>query len=97
MDLWRIILRALFAYVFALTVMRIAGKRTVSHGDTSSFVVVVVIGDMFDDLLWAEVAAAQFVVGVGTLVLVHLSARLALLRSADGKWRKENDEAGARA
>jgi uncharacterized membrane protein YcaP (DUF421 family) len=95
MDLWRIVLRGLFAYVFALAVMRIAGKRTVSHGDTSSFVVVVVIGDMFDALLWAEVAAAQFVVGVGALVLVHLSARLAVVRSADGRWWKENDGAGA--
>jgi uncharacterized membrane protein YcaP (DUF421 family) len=95
MDLWRIVLRGLFAYVFALAVMRIAGKRTVSHGDTSSFVLVVVIGDMFDDLLWAEVAAAKFVVGVSALVLVHLSARLALVRSADSRRLRENDGAGA--
>ena len=97
MELWRIAARALFAYVFALAVMRIAGKRTVCHGDISSFVVVIVIGDMFDDLLWAEVAAAQFVVGVGALVLVHLSARLALFRSADASWRRENDGDVARA
>ena len=57
MELWRILVRAVFAYVFALAVMRIAGKRMVSHADVSSFVVAIIIGDMFDDLLWAEVPA----------------------------------------
>ncbi len=95
MELWRIIARALFAYVFALAVMRLAGKRTISHGDASSFVVVIVIGDMFDDLLWAEVAASQFVAGVGALVLAHLCTRIAVFRSTDRRWRQENGGAGA--
>ena len=85
MDLWRIIVRVVFAYVFALAVMRLAGKRTVSRTDVSSCVVLIVIGDMFDDLLWADVPAAQFVVGVGALVLAHVTARLAVFRSGDAR------------
>ena len=94
MDLWRIIVRVLFGYVFALAVIRIAGKRTVSRTDVSSCVVLIVIGDMFDDLLWGDVPAAQFVVGIGALVLAHVTARLAVFRSGDRKWRQEAGGAG---
>jgi len=97
MELWRILVRAVFAYVFALAVMRIAGKRMVSHADVSSFVLVIIIGDMFDDLLWAEVPASQFVVGVGTLVLAHLCNGLAKFRSVDRRGRLEDSRSGAGA
>jgi uncharacterized membrane protein YcaP (DUF421 family) len=90
MELWRIVVRALLVYVFALAIIRIAGKRTVGQTDLSSFVVVLVIGDMFDDMLWAEVPAAQFVVGVGALVLTHVAVRLGLFRQVDRKWRGQN-------
>jgi uncharacterized membrane protein YcaP (DUF421 family) len=93
MELWRIIVRALFAYIFALAVVRIAGKRTISYSDVSSFAVVIVIGDMFDDMLWADVPAAQFVVGVGTLVLAHISVGLGLFKRAA---RGGQEEGGAR-
>ena len=89
MDLWRIIVRAVFGYVFALAVIRIAGKRTVSRTDVSSCVVLIVIGDMFDDLFWGDVPAAQFVVGIGALVLAHVTARLAVFRSGDRQWQRE--------
>jgi uncharacterized membrane protein YcaP (DUF421 family) len=90
MELWRIVVRALLVYVFALAIIRIAGKRTVGQTDLSSFVVVLVIGDMFDDMLWAEVPAAQFVVGVGALVLTHVAVGLGLFRQVDRKWRGQN-------
>jgi uncharacterized membrane protein YcaP (DUF421 family) len=90
MELWRIVVRALLAYIFALAIIRITGKRTVGQADLSSFVVVLVIGDMFDDMLWAEVPAAQFVVGVGALVLTHVAVGLGLYRYLDRKWRGRN-------
>jgi uncharacterized membrane protein YcaP (DUF421 family) len=93
MDPWRIIARALFAYVFALAVMRIAGKRTLSRSDVPSCVVLIVIGDMFDDMLWAEVPAAQFVVGAGALMLAHVTTGLGLFRSTARGWRR--DDGGA--
>jgi uncharacterized membrane protein YcaP (DUF421 family) len=89
MDLWRIIVRVVFGYVFAMVIMRIAGKRTVSRSDASSCVVLIVIGDMFDDLLWGDVPAAQFVIAFGALALAHVTAQLAVFRSGDRRWRQE--------
>jgi uncharacterized membrane protein YcaP (DUF421 family) len=69
MDPFRIVLRAVFAYTFLLIMVRLSGKQIVAHGTTVDFVLALVFGDLVDDLLWAEVAAAQFVAGAGTLFL----------------------------
>jgi uncharacterized membrane protein YcaP (DUF421 family) len=71
MELHRIALRALFAYVVLLALVRASGKRTVAQGTPFAFVLALVIGDMVDDLLWAEVGAATFTAAVGTLALTH--------------------------
>ena len=63
MDLWRIAVRAAFAYVFLLAMVRLSGKQAVGHGTVMEFVLALVFGDMVDNFLWAEVGAAQFVVG----------------------------------
>ena len=39
-----------------------------------------VIGDLFDDVFWSEVPAAQFVVAVGSLFLLHAWTRLHLFQ-----------------
>jgi uncharacterized membrane protein YcaP (DUF421 family) len=69
MDPLRIAARAVFAYVFLLVMVRLSGKQTIAHGSTSDFVLALVFGDLIDDLVWAEVAASQFVVAAGTLFL----------------------------
>ena len=87
MDAIRIAVRAAFAFTMVLILIRASGKRTINQGDLSSFVVGVVIGDLFDDFFWAEVAAAQFIVAVGTIVLAHLLGRTALTSSGMRDWR----------
>ena len=72
MDLWRIAVRAAFAYVFLLAMVRLSGKQAVGHGTVMEFVLALVFGDMVDNFLWAEVGAAQFVVGAGTLFIARL-------------------------
>lgn len=72
MDLSRIVIRVLFAWVFVQALVRLSGKRTIKQGDLASFVVAITLGDMFDDMFWAEVPAAEFVVGAATLVLCHV-------------------------
>jgi uncharacterized membrane protein YcaP (DUF421 family) len=81
MDLWRIAVRVLFAYIVTLAFVRASGRRSVAEANVPSFVLALIIGDMFDDLFWAEVPAAQLVVGAGTLVLSHVVSNRMTYRS----------------
>lgn len=92
MDLWRIALRAVVAYVYLLLLVRLTGKRVVSQLTPIHFVVAVVVGDLVDDLLWAEVTAAEFFAGAGGLFLADVSAELACARS-DAVYRLVNGRA----
>ncbi len=85
MDLLRILARVLFAYVMLLIMMRTGGKRLVRHASPLDFALSVILGDMIDDMLWAEVDASVFVVGAGVLVMIHLT--LDLLRFRSVSWR----------
>lgn len=88
MDPLRIVVRVVFAFVFMLVLVRLTGRRTIATGDLSSFVVAVIIGDMFDDLFWAEVPIAEFVVGVGTLFGLHLMMATSRYASGGREWRR---------
>ena len=72
MELHRIAVRALFAYLVLLALLRSSGKRTVAEGTPFAFVLALILGDMVDDLLWAEVGAAQFAVAVATLTTAQI-------------------------
>ena len=88
MDPLRLVVRTAFAFAFIFVLLRISGERTVKQGDTTSFVVALVIGDMFDDLIWAEIAALQFVISVGTLVFLHLLVSVNVFRSGTRMWHR---------
>lgn len=81
MELHHIALRAAFGYAVLLALLRVSGKRTVAQGTPFDFVLALILGDMIDDLLWAEVPAARFTVAVGTLTVVHTVVSLACGRS----------------
>ena len=87
MDPLRIVVRVLFAYLFVLALMRIAGHREVKQTDIHSFIVALIIGDLFDDMLWQEVPAAQFVVAVVTLFLLQIGATLQWMHGGRREWR----------
>ena len=80
MELHHVAVRALFAYVVLLALLRASGKRTVAEGSPFDFVLALVIGDMVDDLLWAEVGAAHFTAAVGALALAHTTVSWASSR-----------------
>ena len=88
MDPARIVVRVVFAFVVALALTRIAGHRMVKKTDAPSFVIALVIGDMFDDLIWSEVSASQFAVAVATLFLIHLRVSVQMFHSGDRNWRR---------
>lgn len=84
MEIERLIIRTLFAYLVLHQLFRQAGKRTITSiggaGNQSGIdlMLALIVGDLIDDLLWAEVPGTQFVTAAGTLVLLHVT--LAVLR-----------------
>jgi uncharacterized membrane protein YcaP (DUF421 family) len=85
MDPLRILARVLFAYVMLLIMIRVSGKRLVRHASPLDFALSVILGDMIDDFLWAEVDGSVFVIGVGVLLMIHLA--LDVLRFRGLSWR----------
>jgi uncharacterized membrane protein YcaP (DUF421 family) len=63
--------RAVLGYLILLALVRVAGKRVVAEGTPFDFILALALGDMVDDLLWADVGAAKFTVAVATLTLAH--------------------------
>jgi hypothetical protein len=72
MDPLRIAVRALFAYLFLLVLLRVSGKQTIRHGTPFDFLLALIMGDLIDDALWNEVPMSEFVVAAGTLSLTKL-------------------------
>jgi uncharacterized membrane protein YcaP (DUF421 family) len=85
MDALRIVARVLFAYVVLLMLVRVSGKHLVKHASPFDFTLSLILGDMVDDVLWAEVNASVFVVGAGVLMFMHTA--LDLLRFRAASWR----------
>ena len=96
MDPLRIAVRAAFGFVFVLILVRASGKRTIRQAELSSFIVALVIGDLLDDLFWAEVPSAQFIVAVGTIVSVHMIARTGAAASGARDWLRATRGPGGR-
>jgi uncharacterized membrane protein YcaP (DUF421 family) len=71
MDPVRIALRAAFAFAFLLLLLRLSGKRTVAQGTPFAFVLALVIGDLVDDVVWADVAISEFVAATAALLGIH--------------------------
>jgi uncharacterized membrane protein YcaP (DUF421 family) len=85
MELHKIAVRVLFSYLVLLTLMRFSGKRSVSQLGAPAFIVTLIIGDLIDDLLWAEVGAGEFAAASGGVVITGLLVALAThLSSAAG-------------
>ena len=80
MELWRVAVRAAIAYVYLLAITRASGKSTISQATPFDFVVSLILGDLIDDALWAEVSIAKFGVAAGSIVFADLVVKLAAFR-----------------
>jgi len=87
-DPLRLIVRIVFGYVVVLAFVRICGHREVKQADLHSFIVALIIGDLFDDLFWQEVPAAQFVVAVATLFILQIATSLQWLHGGRRQWQR---------
>jgi uncharacterized membrane protein YcaP (DUF421 family) len=72
LDLTGIILRVSVMYLYALALVRIAGKQSLGQLTGMDFVVTLIIGDLFDDVFWVEVPIAQGMVAFAVVVLTHM-------------------------
>lgn len=67
-----IIIRVTIAYFFVLAVIRLSGKRTVKSLSPHDFLVALILGDLFDDIFWAEVTVAQGCTAIAALLMLHI-------------------------
>lgn len=72
LELTGIIFRVSVMYLYALALVRIAGKQSIGQLTAMDFVVTLVIGDLFDDVFWAEVPLVQGMVAFAVIVLAHI-------------------------
>lgn len=76
-----VVVRVSVMYVVALILIRISGKQSVSELSTMDFVVITILGDAFDTVIFAEVPIIQGVVYFTTITVIHLIVRFAASRS----------------
>jgi uncharacterized membrane protein YcaP (DUF421 family) len=81
MDPLRIVIRVVFAYVVLLVLVRLSGKRAVKQSNAFDFTLALILGDLIDDVVWAEVAVAQFVAATSVLVIVHMAVDMLKYRA----------------
>ena len=77
MELEKIGIRAAAAFVVLLLLLRLSGKRSIAQGSMLDFVVALILGDLIDDAIWADVPMSQFVIGASSLLVLHLGAGVA--------------------
>ena len=80
-ELVAVVLRASIMYLYVQALMRLSGKRTLGSLSPIDFVITTMVGDFFDDVFWAEVPLAHGLVGVTTLVVLHMLVSFAASKS----------------
>lgn len=76
-----IIVRLSVMYLFALAMVRLSGKQSIGELATMDFVVVTILGDGIDTVIYGEVPLMNGVVYLSTLVCLHLLVSQASSRS----------------
>jgi uncharacterized membrane protein YcaP (DUF421 family) len=75
MDPLRIAIRCIVTFSYLLLMLRINGKTVISQSTAFDFVLSLILGDLIDDFLFAEVSASRFVVASFALVLADLTVK----------------------
>ena len=81
MDPLRIAVRAFAAYAFLLGLVRASGKRSIAQATPFDFLIALILGDLIDDAVWAEVSYSRFIVACGTLGLTDILIKIAAFHS----------------
>jgi uncharacterized membrane protein YcaP (DUF421 family) len=81
LDLTGIIFRVSIMYLYAVALVRISGKQSLGQLTAMDFVVTLIVGDLFDDVFWAEVPIVQGMVAFAVIVLIHMLTTFASSRN----------------
>lgn len=81
MSLGRIAVRAAVAYLYLLITTRMSGKSVVGQATPFEFLVALILGDLIDDALWAEVSMAKFGAAVSSILVCDALVKLGAFRS----------------
>src|SRR5574339_1245366 len=65
-------LRASFVYLFLLVVVRLLGKREIGASSAFDLVVALILGEVVDEIIYADVTILQGVVAIGVVAVWHL-------------------------
>jgi uncharacterized membrane protein YcaP (DUF421 family) len=76
-----ILLRVTVMYVLALVLIRLLGKQSIGELSTIDFVVITILGDPFDSVIFSEVTLAEGVVAFSTVALLHILVTFLTSRS----------------
>jgi uncharacterized membrane protein YcaP (DUF421 family) len=72
LTLTSIIVRISVMYLAALALVRLAGKQSIGELATMDFVVVTILGDGLDSVIYGEVPVMDGVIYLATIVFLHL-------------------------
>jgi uncharacterized membrane protein YcaP (DUF421 family) len=86
LDPLRILVRVVFAYAFLLMLIRISGKHMVRQSSSLDFTLTIILGDMIDDAVWAEVHLSVFVVAALVLAGIHAALTVWRARQDSNLW-----------
>lgn len=84
MDPARVAIRCAASFIFLLAVVRLSGKRCVSEATAFDFVLSLIVGDLVDDAILAEVPVSHFIVASGTLVMIEII--VSILAHTNDRW-----------
>lgn len=71
-ELAGVVLRISIIYLYALAALRLSGKRSIGDLSPMDFVVALILGDLFDDVIWAEIPVPQGLVAMTTIISLHM-------------------------
>jgi uncharacterized membrane protein YcaP (DUF421 family) len=81
MTLGHIAVRAVVAYIYLCAIARASGKRVISQATPFDFLVALILGDLIDDALWAEVSMAKFAGAVGSVMVCDAITKIGAFHS----------------
>jgi uncharacterized membrane protein YcaP (DUF421 family) len=73
--------------------VRLSGKRLMSHASAFDFVLSLIAGDLVDDLMFAEVPVLQFLTGISVLLACEVLAAILVHRRRQAVWLLEGKPA----